>query len=40
MLPSNSGDVSGMVAQAMTIYQKINHQGPASKLGENKDGIC
>lgn len=24
MLPSNAGDVSGMVAQAMTIYQKIN----------------
>ena len=33
MLPSNAGDMSGMVAQAMTIYQKLN---PQNKLGRLK----
>ena len=32
MLPTNAGDVTSMVTQAMTIYQKLNV--PANKLGE------
>ena len=24
VLPANTGDISGMVTQAMTIYQKLN----------------
>jgi len=40
MLPSNSGDVNSMVAQAMTIYQKANNpptQTPKDKIVENED---
>ena len=28
ILPANAGDVSGMVAQAMTIYQKMSESAP------------
>eukprot|EP00088_Acartia_fossae_P008631 TRINITY_DN14148_c0_g1_i1.p1 TRINITY_DN14148_c0_g1~~TRINITY_DN14148_c0_g1_i1.p1 ORF type:complete len:361 (+),score=58.24 TRINITY_DN14148_c0_g1_i1:30-1112(+) len=32
LLPSNPGDVTGMVTQAMTIYQRLNQVNPAKKL--------
>lgn len=32
LLPSNPGDVTGMVTQAMTIYQKLNNQQPPRRL--------
>jgi len=40
MLPSNAGDVNSMVAQAMTIYQKVNNPtkpSPDEKRVENDD---
>jgi len=40
MLPSNAGDVNSMVAQAMTIYQKVNNPTkprPDEKREENDD---
>ena len=35
ILPSNAGDISGMVTQAMTIYQKLNKQQGPPKLGRS-----
>jgi len=32
LLPSNAGDVTGMVTQAMTIYQRLNNQGQPPRL--------
>jgi hypothetical protein len=31
LLPANVGDVTGMVTQAMTIYQKLNTQSLSKK---------
>jgi len=40
LLPSNAGDVTGMVTQAMSIYKKLEHTvpQPSLKAGEPKEG--
>merc|ERR1711934_374550 len=39
LLPSNAGDVTGMVTQAMSIYKKLEHTAPQASLkpGEAKE---